>query len=63
MYAPGIVGLVFALVVLLFMKDTPENFGHAPVSTPKPKQKETTAVGEQFASCSLPSLSPLYFHK
>lgn len=39
MYAPGIVGLVFALVVLLFMKDTPENFGHAPVSTPKPKQK------------------------
>jgi sugar phosphate permease len=43
MYAPGIVGLVFAAVVLLFMKDTPENFGHAPVSTPKPKQKEGAA--------------------
>lgn len=37
MYAPGIVGLVFALVVLLFMRDNPENFGHAPVQAPKPK--------------------------
>lgn len=37
MYAPGIVGLAFALIVLLFMRDNPENFGHAPVQAPKPK--------------------------
>ena len=41
MYAPGIVGLVFAAIVLAFMKDNPERFGHAPVQTPKPKGAET----------------------
>lgn len=41
MYAPGIVGLVFAAIVLAFMKDNPERFGHAPVQTPKPKGADT----------------------
>ena len=38
MYAPGIVGIVFAVVVLLFMRDSPENFGHSPVTTRKPQK-------------------------
>lgn len=46
MYAPGIVGLVFAAVVLLLMRDNPENFGHAPVQAPKPKA-QTEAKGAQ----------------
>lgn len=42
MYAPGLVGLAFALLVLLFMKDNPERFGHAPVQTPKSNQPAKT---------------------
>ena len=38
MYAPGVVGIAVALIVLLFMKGSPEEFGHAPIASPKPKQ-------------------------
>ena len=50
MYAPGIVGLAFALLVLLFMKDNPERFGHAPVSSPKPN----TPQGKGIPSKAVP---------
>lgn len=40
MFAPGIVAAGVALLVLLFMKESPESQGYAPVNAPKEPAKD-----------------------
>jgi OPA family sugar phosphate sensor protein UhpC-like MFS transporter len=43
---PGIIALVFGSIIVLTLKDSPEDRGFAPVEVSKPKpEKEGNAVG------------------
>ena len=36
MYAPGLVGIVVGILILLIMKDSPQSIGYPPIEPKKP---------------------------
>ena len=62
MFAPGVVAIFFSVLVLIFMKDSPEKEGFPPIDEGKPKKKtvETPATG---LAKSFSSYLPSWRHK
>lgn len=52
MYAPGVVGIVVGLLILIIMKDSPESVGYPPIEPKKaPKGAPPPAL---YRMCALP---------